>query len=365
LIFRLLSSGAPPWIAAAEEGSRRVRVRALRADQNRVVTGLAMNDMPHLRGAVFFEEPGVAQKLSRFWLLLTLSSIIAGAGVVGDSTATVIGAMIVAPLMTPILGTMLAVVLGDRKNLLRSIGLVIAGACLAVAIGYLIGMMVPEPVTAATNSQVASRVHPKLIDLLAALATGAVGSIALVRSDISDTLPGVAIAISLVPPLSVVGLTLEAGAHAQAAGAVLLFVTNVAAILGAGTVVMGLYRVHRLAPPPAEGRTVHRRRAVAIIAVMLVAVGAALTQSSLLIAHDQSAEAKIRRVSNVWASANGWRVMDVSSSSGRVVVRVAGPPPLPSTDSLVQQLVRSGIDPSTVEAQLQPGQIVDLRRPGT
>ena len=57
-----------------------------------------------------------------------LASIIASAGVVGDSTATVIGAMIVAPLMTPILGTMLAVVLGDRSNLLRSIGLVLAGA---------------------------------------------------------------------------------------------------------------------------------------------------------------------------------------------------------------------------------------------
>ena len=168
-----------------------------------------------------------------------------------------------------------------------------------------------------------------------------------------------------MPPLSVVGLTLEAGAHVQAGGALLLFVTNVAAILGAGTVVMGLYRVHRLATPPTEGRAVHRRRAVAIIAVMCMAVGAALTQSSLLIAHDQSAEAKIRRVSNAWARANGWRVMDVSSSSGRVVVRVAGPTPLPSTDSLVVQLVRSGIDPTTVEAQLQPGQIVDLRRPGT
>jgi len=322
-------------------------------------------DIERMTTAVFIEPELRSRSSTRFWALLVLASVIATAGVVADSTATVIGAMIVAPLMTPILGTMLAVVLGDRKNLLRSIGLVIAGACLAIAIGYLIGMMVPEPVTAATNSQVASRVHPKLIDLLAALATGAVGSIALVRSDISDTLPGVAIAISLVPPLSVVGLTLEAGAHVQAAGALLLFVTNVAAILGAGTVVMGLYRVHRLATPPTEGRTVHRRRAVAIIAVMVVAVGAALTQSSLLIAHDQSAEAKILRVSNAWARANGWRVMDVSSSSGRVVVRVAGPTPLPSTDSLVEQLVRSGIDPTTVEAQLQPGQIVDLRRPGT
>ena len=148
-----------------------------------------MNDVPHLRGAVFFEEPGVAQKLSRFWLLLTLSSIIAAAGVVGDSTATVIGAMIVAPLMTPILGTMLAVVLGDRKNLLRS-----------HRPGH--RRRVPRrrhrlphrhdgPGAGHRRDQLAGRprVHPRLIDLLAALATGAVGSIALVRSDISDTLP--------------------------------------------------------------------------------------------------------------------------------------------------------------------------------
>ena len=67
-------------------------------------------------------------------------------------------------------------------------------------------------VVAATNSQVAGRVQPRLIDLLAAVATGVVGAFALVRSDVSDTLPGVAIAISLVPPLAVVGLTLEAGA---------------------------------------------------------------------------------------------------------------------------------------------------------
>ena len=63
------------------------------------------------------------------------------------------------------------------------------------------------------------RVSPRLIDLLAALATGAVGAFAMVRADVSDTLPGVAIAISLVPPLAVVGLSLESGAPEQALGA--------------------------------------------------------------------------------------------------------------------------------------------------
>ena len=170
-----------------------------------------MNDTKHMRDAVFFEGPEVRQRSSRFWILITLASIIAAAGVAADSTATVIGAMIVAPLMTPILGTMLSVVLADRTNLIRSLLHVAGGAVVAISIGWLVGVLVVNEVVAETNSQVAQRVHPKLIDLLAALATGVVGSVALVRRDISDTLPGVAIAISLVPPLCVVGFTLEAG----------------------------------------------------------------------------------------------------------------------------------------------------------
>ncbi|MDN5696776.1 MAG: DUF389 domain-containing protein, partial [Rubrobacter sp.] len=190
-----------------------------------------MNDLEHMRDAVFFHGPDVRRRLSRFWILITLSAIIAAAGVVADSAATVIGAMIVAPLMTPVLGTVLSVVLADRVNLGRSLLLVAGGALTAIAIGWLLGLLVVNGVVADTNSQVAGRVTPRLIDLLAALATGAVGSVALVRRDVSDTLPGVAIAISLVPPLSVVGLTFESGEFGQSLGALLLFLNNVAAIL--------------------------------------------------------------------------------------------------------------------------------------
>ncbi|MBC7442789.1 MAG: DUF389 domain-containing protein [Ramlibacter sp.] len=191
-----------------------------------------MNDLPVLRDSVFFEGEHRRERISRFWILLVLSSVIAAAGVASDSTATVIGAMIIAPLMVPIMGTMLATVLGDPKNLSRSIGVMVAGAAVAVAIALVIGLLLPVDVVAQNNSQVAARVNPRLIDLLAALGTGVVGSIALVRRDISDTLPGVAIAISLVPPLSVVGFTLEASvqvvteAWARAAGWDLASVTT-------------------------------------------------------------------------------------------------------------------------------------------
>ena len=71
------------------------------------MTGLTYDDIGRMRDQVFFEGPEARRRVTRFWLLLLLSAVIASAGVVSDSTATVIGAMIIAPLMTPILGIVL------------------------------------------------------------------------------------------------------------------------------------------------------------------------------------------------------------------------------------------------------------------
>jgi uncharacterized hydrophobic protein (TIGR00271 family) len=323
---------------------------------------LAVSELDRMRDAVFFEPPDMSRKLSRFWTLLILASIIAASGVVADSTATVIGAMIVAPLMTPILGTMLAVVLGDRSNLLRSIALVATGAIAAIAIGYLVGTLVTNDVVAATNSQVAGRVTPRLIDLLAALATGVVGSVALVRRDISDTLPGVAIAISLVPPLSVVGLTMEAGHYSESAGALLLFGTNVAAILATGIAVMGLYRVHRLVDPAGtpERRAVNRRNAVLLIMAFFVLIGTPLFISSTRIAANSTREGDVRRITQAWARPIDWVVLDVTSSNSGVNIRIAGAPPLPEPAGLAAALQAGGIDPSDVTVEFIPQTVVAL-----
>src|SRR5918993_1426269 len=306
-----------------------------------------MNDTKQMRDAVFFEGPDVRPRLTRFWILITLASIIAAAGVV-------------APLMTPVLGTMLSVVLADRTNLTRSLLLVAGGAVVAIAIGWLVGVLVVDPVVAETNSQVAQRVHPKLIDLLAALATGAVGSVALVRRDISDTLPGVAIAISLVPPLSVVGFTFEAGKLGQSLGASLLFLTNVAAILGSGTVVMALYGIHRLAAHSAgpQQRTINRRNAVIAIAVMIVAVSIPLAATSVSVIRDTSRETRTLAAARSFGNAVGWTTGNVTTRNGVVLVHMEGPPPLPNTDRLRTELEEREFDPSDVHVELVPARLV-------
>ncbi|MCU0268880.1 MAG: DUF389 domain-containing protein [Acidimicrobiales bacterium] len=319
-------------------------------------------DVARMRDQLFFEEPDLGRKLSRFWLLLVLAAVIASAGVVADSTATVIGAMIVAPLMVPILGTLLAVVLADRRNLLRCLALVLTGAVAVVAIGYLLGVFVTGDVTAATNGQVAGRVSPRIVDLLAALATGAVGSIALARDDIADTLPGVAIAISLVPPLAVVGLTLESGATSDSLGALLLFTANVSAILASGLVVMGAYRVHRRVTVKPDGteRRVRRGRAVAVIVASLVVVSVPLALSSQRINAITTTEADVNHTAGAWAESSGWEVVSVTSRPDVVVVRATGQLPEPDPEELRARLDDAGLRDVKVELELIPITEIDI-----
>lgn len=327
-----------------------------------------LNRIEDMRDAVFFDEPGRVQRVRRFWILLVLSSAIAASGVVGDSTATVIGAMIVAPMMLPIQGTMLATVLGERVNFGRSLFTMIAGAAGAIAIGYLVGLLVVVPQTAATNAQIAERATPDLMSLFGALATGAVASIALVRKDISDTLPGVAIAISLVPPLVVVGVAAESGDYAASLGSLVLFVANVAAILGTGVVVMAFYRVQRwgsytdgeAAPvTTASGvirplATVNRRRSHVTIAVLLVLIAIPLTISTYRTVTTTMASSSVDTVARSWADDEDLEVIDIATASPGYVVRVTGGDTLPDISSLRAALEAADVDPSTVAVEWVP-----------
>ena len=319
------------------------------------------SDLERMRGKLLFDGPDAGRKLTTFWTLLSLSTIIAAAGVVSDSTATVIGAMIVAPLMTPILGTVLSVVVGDLRNLVRSVSLVAGGAVLVAGLAYLFGRLVPVEVTVETSSQVAGRVSPRLIDLVAALATGAVGAFALVREDVSDTLPGVAIAISLVPPLAVVGLTLEAGATSQASGALLLFVTNVGAILLSGIIVMSIFRVHRTAvATEATTRRISQLGTIPLVVVFVVVIAIPLAGTT---ARTTATHAESRRVADVvrtWADARSWKLRVVEPQEGGFRVVVAGPLPAPDPAALRAALDVAGSAGTDIALDLVPEEHVEL-----
>ena len=232
-----------------------------------------------------------------------------------------------------------------------------------VAVGYLLGFLVEPPVVAAGNGQVASRVAPGIIDLLAALATGAVGSFALARPDISDTLPGVAIAISLVPPLAVVGLTAESGAYGESVGALLLFSTNVTAILASGLVVMAGYRLFRSASSSRQGYralAIRRRRVLAVVA-SLVVVAVPLAETSRRATVSTLRADRVSEVVERWAADADWDVVSLNSREDGIVVRVVGPAPAPSQSLLEAELRRAQVG---VDVQVELAPVDRVRVPG-
>ncbi|MEL7068811.1 MAG: DUF389 domain-containing protein [Cyanobacteria bacterium J06581_3] len=169
-----------------------------------------------------------------YYIMLFLSGVISTLGLLAGSTAAIIGAMIVAPLMGPITGMAFAITMGNRRLLKRSGLAVLTGALLTVGTAYLICSLVGFNTL---NSEILERTRPTLIDLAIGLAAGAAGAFAKTRRGVGDALPGVAIAVALVPPLSVIGIGLAFSDRAVFSGSALLFLTNLAGIILSGGLV--------------------------------------------------------------------------------------------------------------------------------
>jgi len=165
---------------------------------------------------------------ARFYFLVAASTVIASLGLIMNSTAVVIGAMLVAPLMTPIFGIALALVRGNAILLGRAMTAEILGVCLTIVIAACIGLLMPE---LEASDEMLSRTRPNLLDLLVALFAGLAGAYALVDEKLSPALPGVAISTAIVPPLANCGLCLSLRAYEGASGSFLLFFANFLSIL--------------------------------------------------------------------------------------------------------------------------------------
>jgi uncharacterized hydrophobic protein (TIGR00271 family) len=287
--------------------------------------------LPNLEDDVFLHVGATHAKTTRFWVQLVLASVIAAGGVIGDSTPAVIGAMIIAPLATPIYGLALAAVVGDRKALRSSLGLLVGGIAVNILIGVLLGMITLNRMPIAVNPQIVGRTAPTILDLVVAVATGVAGSFALARRDVADILAGVAIAISLVPVLAVVGITLGAGQFSLALGAFILFLANAAAILIAGAVVFKAagYAREAVDRDAKAGRRAHIAIIVLVVILLVPLVG---SSSQILLYEKWTGDAET--ATTQWLAGTGWKLEDVTQSSNEIVINVIGPGAAPSAEEL-------------------------------
>ncbi|GLW55728.1 DUF389 domain-containing protein [Kitasatospora phosalacinea] len=281
-----------------------------------------------LRADLDLSAGEVRAKRSAFWTMLVLSSVIAACGVLTDSTATVIGAMIIAPLSTPIMGIALGAV---RRRIGGAGWFVLGGVALVVAVGALASLVVPSGYDLLADSQIAGRTSPGLLDLAAALATGFAGAVALARRDVAAVLPGVAIAISLVPPLVVVGVCAGQGAWWLALGALVLFVSNLLALVFAGMVVFAAIGAGAADRGP--------RRAYATLGVLFAAVGLLLAASTTGTVLVHVWTNRTSDAATAWLAATpGAQVVDVRAQSRTLHVAVRTPAELPPVADLLDAL---------------------------
>ena len=207
-----------------------------------------------------------------FFLLVVLSAVIATLGLLTNSAAVIIGAMLVAPLMSPIIGIGLASLAGDAR-LFRDSGVALGrGALLAILMAILLtwgNRYLPFVTLQELPAEVLSRTRPSPIDFTIALAGGLAAAFALVMPSISAALPGVAIATALMPPLGVIGIGIAMGRWDVAGGALLLFLTNTVTIAFAGMLV---FFALGFAPKREAGRRAPRALAISAVFTLILLV---------------------------------------------------------------------------------------------
>ena len=300
---------------------------------------------------LFPEGPAFRRSLRTFSVLLALAAFIASFGLYQDSVASIIGAMVVAPLGGAIMAFGGALVTArDRWMVITFIQVVAGRAGGRSAIGFLVSLFMPDLLV--LTPSLAARTSPGILDLGVALAAGAAGAYVAVRRTGTDALPGVAIAVSLVPPLATVGICLELGRPSDAAGALLLFSTNFAAIVVAACVVFALAGA---TPDRAMLRERHRVRNGMIVAVVaLVVIAIPLVVTGIGRGLDAIRANEGAPVVRSWIGSRDLKVTDWSINGGDIALTLTGPDAPADAKSLADSLASTFGIPVSVDLRYVP-----------
>ncbi|MFK3915654.1 DUF389 domain-containing protein [Psychrobacter sp. NPDC078501] len=249
-------------------------------------------DYPEVR--VRIEANALPSKM--YFIMNILSAIIASYGLVTNSAAVVIGAMLVAMMLGPITGIALAIIDHRMPLLRKSLFTVIIGVSLVVLVGFIVGWLhKDQPLTA----EILSRTQPTSMDLMIALAGGTAGAYAMVSPHLSVAVVGVAVATALVPPLAASGILLANGEMQLGLGALLLAATNILAIQFTNALVLWVLGFRRLVDDDYKSNTYLtflQRNAVTLL--LLGGLGAYLTINLQTNAKQQVFESSVKEAIN-------------------------------------------------------------------
>lgn len=198
------------------------------------------------RPAIFRETAEAATDADLpYWMVLLLSGAIATLGLATDSSAVVIGAMLVAPLLAPVVGLALSLAAGDGRLAVQAAAVVLGSTLAVIGVGALLTAALPfQTITL----EISARTRPTTLDLGVAVFSGLAGALVTVARGhrLSAAIPGVAISVALIPPLAVAGFGIGSGWNGELIrGSLLLYGANLAGIVLSGMLVFLLIGMHR------------------------------------------------------------------------------------------------------------------------
>lgn len=320
----------------------------------RVSSPVTASDRARIESELFVEPAERQRWVAQFVTLLTLATVIAALGLLADSTAVVIGAMVVAPLMSPLMSLAGALTLTRPVKIAEHAVVVAGGSLLAIVTGVAVSWIVPGT---ATTAELMARTSPQLTDLGIALAAGAAGAYVTVRPTALGALPGVAIAVALVPPLATVGVMLELGRRDDAEQALILFLTNLCAIVLSAAIV---FLVAGLTASVDEIRSRRRLQiGLGLAVAATIAVMVPLAANSIARLEDEEAVAAVRDALAPALAAEGSSLESVVIEAGDrealVTIEVAGPEP-PDGAELARAVADELGEPAELELRWRFGE---------
>lgn len=177
-----------------------------------------------------------------FYLMLVLSSVVVTLGLILNNAAVIIGGMLITPLLTPMLTLALGIVISDQKLIWRSAKIIVKAIGVVLLVALLIAIFFPA---ASLSGEIASRLENSIPYFLIAFTAGLAATFAWAKKDLSAMLPGVAIAVSLLPPLSVFSIGLAHLSGEVMRGSLLVFFLNLLGVILGGVIIFSLLNFYR------------------------------------------------------------------------------------------------------------------------
>jgi len=184
-----------------------------------------------------------------FFFLVVLSALMAVCGLLINNSAIIIASMLIAPILSPILSLALGIVIADGKLISRSFFTLLKSSGYAIGLSALATWLLWNFTSSSNfmielNSEILERIEPSIVYLLIAIIAGVATAFARVKPDLSDALPGTAIAVALVPPLATVGIGIATLNMSVVSGALAMFLLNAVGIVLAAMVMFSLMNLY-------------------------------------------------------------------------------------------------------------------------